>query len=208
MSGNVFGWHSLMVSRHIILDGPRDCALGDHPTDRHLGVAGTRPVGLAKPTRETTGTPGGGVGLELGGNGPGHALASRPTSRLRVFHPMAAVALAMGLGFRLWRGMVRADNRLASPLLFGRGNRDPGTADLPTYPVECRASARRSQPGPDPSPAHPICSGSSWTPSERIRMSMYGYQTAGRHPSSSRGRRRESRSRWRARRHPGHYLRT
>ena len=47
------------------------------------------------------------MGLGLGGNGPGHALASRPIPRHRALHPAAAVALALGLGFRLWHGMVR-----------------------------------------------------------------------------------------------------
>ena len=118
------------------LDGPRDCALGDRPPGRNLGVAGTCPVGVAKPARETGVTLGGGVGLGLGGNGPGHALASRPTPRRSRSPPGGGGRLGARPRFSTLALDGSPDSRLASPLLLGRGNRDPGTAGLPIYPVE------------------------------------------------------------------------
>ena len=150
------------------LDGPRDCALGDRPTGRDLGVAGSCLAGLAKPARETSVAPGGGVGLGLGGNGPGHALAPRPTPRHSRSPPGGGGRLGAGPRFSTLARDGSPDSRLASPLLPGRGDRDPGTAGLPVCPVECGRPHAGAGRVPTRRRLSPICSGSSWTPFVQI----------------------------------------
>ncbi len=82
-----------------------------------------------------------------------------PLLATRALHPVAAVALAVGLGFRLWPGLVRRDEQPEPPRLPGRGCRNPGRHRRPFAPGEfghreagssrVPTVGRRSQPALD-----------------------------------------------------------
>ncbi len=157
------GWHSLMVSRHVTWMVPVTAPLVIVP----LAVILVGPALALLAWRSRRGRPaspaGCGVGLGLGGNGPGHALASRTIPRRSRNSPGGGVRLGARPRFSTLARDGSPDSRLASPLLRGRGNRDPGTAGLPICAVERGRPLRRSQPGTGPSPAQPICFGLFWT---------------------------------------------
>jgi len=101
------GWHSLMVSRHITWMVPVSAPLVIVP----LAVILVWPALALLAWRSRRGrlAPPLAVTWAWGWAGTvlGMLLLLGPLLAIRALHPAAAVALALGLGFRLWRGMVR-----------------------------------------------------------------------------------------------------
>ena len=102
------GWHSLMVSRHISWMLPVTAPL----VITFLTIILVWPTLALFAWRGRSGRRPAPWAVAWAWNWSGTVLGTLvfigPLFALRVLHPMAAVALAVGLGFRSWRGMFRA----------------------------------------------------------------------------------------------------
>ena len=101
------GWHSLMVSRHVTWMVPVTAPLVIVP----LSVILVAPVLGLLAWRSRRGRPASPLAVARAWGWAGTVLGTLlilgPLLAARAIHPAAAVALALGLGFRLWHGMVR-----------------------------------------------------------------------------------------------------
>ena len=161
-------WHNLMASRHISWMVPATAPLVIIPFTAILVWPALALFAWRSPIWKTTGTLGGGLGLELVGIGPGHALLYRTASRSSRFPSDRCGHFGGGSRFSILARDVSRHNRLALPLLFVRGNRDPGTDNLPGSSMERHGPRAGSCRAPAPWATLPICSGSWWTLYERI----------------------------------------
>ena len=102
------GWHSLMASRHITWMVPVTAPLVIVPLA--VSLVGPALALLAWRSRRGRLESPLAVSWAWGWAGTvlGMLLLLGPLLATRALHPAAAVALALGLGFRLWHGMVRA----------------------------------------------------------------------------------------------------
>ena len=101
------GWHSLMVSRHITWMVPVSAPLVIVP----LAVILVWPALALLAWRSRRGRPAPPLAVAWAWGWAGTVLGTLlllgPLLAMRALHPAAAVALALGLGFRLWHWMVR-----------------------------------------------------------------------------------------------------
>jgi len=101
------GWHSLMVSRHITWMVPVSAPLVIVP----LAVILVWPALALLAWRSRRGKPAPPLAVAWAWGWAGTVLGTLlllgPLLAMRALHTVAAVALALGLGFRLWHGMVR-----------------------------------------------------------------------------------------------------
>ena len=162
------GWYCLMVSRHITWMVPVTAPLVIVP----LAVILVWPALALLAWRSRRGRRASPLAVAWvwgwAGTVLGMLLLLGPLLAIRALHPAASVALALGLGFRLWRGMVRPITGwrrlsysgagiviLALPAcLFPRWNAVVPHAGANLVPTRGRLT--------------PICSGSLWTRSVRI----------------------------------------
>ena len=168
------GWHSLMVSQHITWMLPMSAPLVIVP----LAVILVWPALALLARRSRRGRPAPPLAVAWAWGWAGTVLGMLvllgPVLAIRALHPAAAVALALGLGFRLWRGMVRPFGRLASPLLLGAGI---VILALPACLFTQWNAARRT---PQPTPSRPAAGSANllWIVLDTLRadhMSLYGY---------------------------------
>ena len=189
------------------LDGPRNCALGDRPTGRNLGVAGTCLVGLAKPgegrrvSHLAVAWVWGWAGTVLG-----MLLLIGPLLATRTLHPAASGRLGAGPRFSTPALDGSPDSRLASPLLLGRG------IVILAMPACLLAQWNAVVRTPEPTWSRPVAGSANllWIVVDTLRadhMSMYGYgrETT---PELAAWAKEGITFETRARPRPGHYLRT